>query len=78
MNQNEIAQPPSSAVFVIRIWREWSFSRSRWYGRVEWLDTKKTMTFRELAQLVSFLQASGLMDDGPATPSVKQGSSSAQ
>ncbi|MFQ5434683.1 MAG: hypothetical protein ACE5FD_07385 [Anaerolineae bacterium] len=53
----------ATAVFVIRIWQEVSLNGGRWYGRIEWLNTKQTHSFRDLAQLNQFLQATGLFDE---------------
>ena len=63
MNEAEAGAGPATAVFVVRVWREVSLSGVRWYGRVEWLDTKQSRYFHSLAQLHRFLQETGLFTE---------------
>ena len=50
------------AVFVIRIWREWSLTESRWYGRIEHVRSAQSQAFRQLNQMTDFVHAYGFVD----------------
>jgi hypothetical protein len=54
----------AASTFIIRIWYEWSLTESRWYGRVEQLNTNQTMTFQELSQLLTFFADFGIVNEG--------------
>ena len=53
----------AASTFIIRIWREWSLTESRWYGRIEQLHTNQTLTFREFSQLLNFLATCGFTNE---------------
>ena len=65
---DEQPKKAATAVFIIRIWREWSLTETRWSGRIEQLDTDAAATFHDLSQVVAFLHASGFVNDRRQSP----------
>ncbi|MDJ0757318.1 MAG: hypothetical protein QNJ45_27545 [Ardenticatenaceae bacterium] len=61
----------ANAIFVVRIWREWSLEETRWVGRIEQLNTGAAIAFRDLAELMTFLQESGVCGEARRSPSGK-------
>jgi hypothetical protein len=62
-----VAEPsgvPPASTFVIRFWREWSAAGSRWRGRIEHVQSGKSVTCLDLQGILDFIQRYGVMVDG--------------
>ena len=55
---------PPASTFVIRFWREWSASGSRWRGCIEHVQSGTSVTRSDLKGIVGFIQRYGIMVDG--------------
>ncbi|HEX6383384.1 MAG TPA: hypothetical protein VF177_01830 [Anaerolineae bacterium] len=51
---------PAAITFVVRIWPEWSLSGPRWRGRIEHLQSGRTLAFHDLEEALAFIRASGV------------------
>ena len=66
-----MAEPPRAppvSTFVIRFWREWSPTASRWRGRIEHVQSGQRADFVSLEDMVAFVRASGAMAEEQAGP----------
>ena len=54
---------PPASTFVIRFWREWSAAGSRWRGRIEHVQSGKSVTCLDLQGILGFIQRHGIMVD---------------
>ncbi len=64
-----MAQPShilSASTFIVRFWREWSATGSRWRGRIEHVQSGEGVTSLDLQGIVDFIQCRGIMVDHPA------------
>lgn len=50
--------------FVVRIWYEHSLATPRWRGRIEHLQSGRTLAFLELEQALAFIHALGMFASG--------------
>lgn len=61
---NEMDRPPddmaAAATFVLRFWREWSGTTSRWRGRIEHVQSGQRAEFLEVKTLIGFLERFGV------------------
>ena len=64
----ERTQVPPASTFVIRFWREWSVSGSRWRGRIEHVQSGQRADFVELQGILEFVRALGIMAEDQRTP----------
>jgi hypothetical protein len=63
----ERTQVPPASTFVIRFWREWSVSGSRWRGRIEHVQSGQCGDFVELQGILEFVRALGVMAEDQMT-----------
>jgi len=63
----ERTQVPPASTFVIRFWREWSVSGSRWRGRIEHVQSGQRAEFVELQGILEFVRALGVMAEDQMT-----------
>jgi hypothetical protein len=59
---------PPASTFVLRFWREWSASGSRWRGRIEHVQSGQRADFVELQGILEFVRAFGVMAEDQMTP----------
>lgn len=59
----ERTQVPPASTFVIRFWREWSVSGSRWRGRIEHVQSGQRADFVELQSILEFVRNLGVMTE---------------
>jgi len=52
---------PPASTFVLRFWREWSASGSRWRGRIEHVQSGQRADFAELQSILEFVRDLGVM-----------------
>jgi len=52
---------PPASTFVLRFWREWSASGSRWRGRIEHVQSGQRADFVELQSFLEFMRDLGIM-----------------
>jgi hypothetical protein len=52
---------PPASTFVLRFWREWSASGSRWRGRIEHVQSGQRAEFMELQGILEFVRDLGVM-----------------
>ena len=64
----ERTQVPPASTFVLRFWREWSASGSRWRGRIEHVQSGQCADFVELQGILEFVRALGVMAEDQMTP----------
>jgi hypothetical protein len=64
----ERTQVPPASTFVIRFWREWSASGSRWRGRIEHVQSGQRAEFVELQGILEFVRAMGVMAEDQMAP----------
>ena len=64
----EQTQVPPASTFVIRFWREWSASGSRWRGHIEHVQSGQRADFVELQGILEFVRAFGVMAEDQMTP----------
>ena len=57
---NSPPSQPAVSTFVVRIWQEWSLSSPRWRGRIEHLQSGRTLAFQELEQALTFIRTAGV------------------
>ena len=67
MAETASSTPPAST-FVLRFWREWSASGSRWRGRIEHVQSGQRAEFVELQGILEFVRAMGVMAEDQMTP----------
>ena len=58
---------PPASTFVLRFWREWSASGSRWRGRIEHVQSGQRADFVELQSILEFVRAFGVMAEDQMT-----------
>lgn len=46
----------TTAIFVVRFWRETTVSEVRWRGRIEHVQSKEGVSFLDLEGMLSFIQ----------------------
>jgi hypothetical protein len=49
--------------FVVRIRQDGSLQGTRWYGRVEHLQSGRTLAFQKMEKLVDFIHSSGAIEN---------------
>jgi len=59
MTESSSVSPAST--FVIRFWREWSVSGSRWRGCIDHVQSGQRAEFVELQSILEFVRALGIM-----------------
>jgi hypothetical protein len=67
MAETASSTPPAST-FVLRFWREWSASGSRWRGRIEHVQSGQRAEFVELQGILEFVRAMGVMAEDQMAP----------
>ena len=53
----------SVSTFVVRIRQEASLHGSRWYGRIEHLQSGRSLTFQDTEKMVAFIRSSGVIEN---------------
>jgi hypothetical protein len=59
MNQPS-AETTATSTFVVRFWREWTGTESRWRGRIEHVQSGRRADFLCLDDMLGFLQQMGV------------------
>ena len=59
---------PPASTFVLRFWREWSASGSRWRGRIEHVQSGQRAEFVEFQGILEFVRAFGVMAEDQLAP----------
>ena len=54
------AETTSTTTFVLRFWREWTGTESRWRGRIEHVQSGRRADFLHLDDMLDFLQQTGV------------------
>ena len=54
---------PPLSTFVVRFWRDWSATGSRWSGRIEHVQSGESAAFLDSDGLLDFLRRLGVMAD---------------
>jgi len=54
---------PPASTFVLRFWREWSATGSRWRGRIEHVQSGERADFVALEGMMEFVRDLGVMAD---------------
>ena len=71
---NQPAVPTTTTVtFVVRFWRETSVGEARWRGRIEHVQSGKSVAFLEIEAMLGFMQRFGvtLQDQNQPTNTVQ-------
>lgn len=50
----------ATTTFVVRFWREWTGTESRWRGRIEHVQSGQRADFLRLDDMLDFLQRMGV------------------
>ncbi len=53
-------QPTAITTFVLRFWREWTGTETRWRGRIEHVESGQRTDFLTVDQMLAFLQQMGV------------------
>lgn len=59
---------PPVSTFVVRFWRDWSATGSRWRGRIEHVQSGEAAAFLELEAMLGFIRRFGVEADDRARP----------
>jgi hypothetical protein len=57
----ESSPVPPVSTFVVRFWREWSATGSRWRGRIEHVQSKESAAFLDVDGMLDFVRCVGVM-----------------
>lgn len=57
----ERTRVPPASTFVIRFWREWSATGSRWRGRIEHVQSGQRADFVKVESILEFVRGLGVM-----------------
>jgi len=55
--------PQTIDTYVVRIRQEASLHGSRWYGRIEHLQSGRTLTFQDMEKMLAFIRSSGAIEN---------------
>ena len=59
---------PRVITFVVRFWREWSATGTRWRGRIQQLEGGNAASFTDLNTMMRFLRSSGALGEDESPP----------
>ena len=57
----EPLRPPTNT-FVIRFWREWSAAGPRWRGRIEHVQSGRSVAFLRAEEILDFVRRCGVTE----------------
>ena len=57
----DLPSSPPVSTFILRFWREWSSSGTRWRGHIEHIQSGESATSLGLHEILDFLQDHGIM-----------------
>lgn len=60
--------PPAINTFVVRFWREWSATGSRWRGRIEHVESGQSAAFLDLNEMLDFVRRVGVTGGDESWP----------
>jgi len=63
---------PPLSTFVVRFWRDWSATGSRWSGRIEHVQSGESAAFLDLDGLLDFLGRFGVMAHMESRPAPEE------
>ena len=63
----------ATTTFVVRFWREWSGTESRWRGRVEHVQSGQQASFLEIDDLLDFFEHFGIGGEDPPANTSENG-----
>jgi hypothetical protein len=55
-----VIEPTTTAIFVVRFWREWSAGEPHWRGRIEHVQSGHGASFLDTEGLLEFLERFGI------------------
>jgi hypothetical protein len=64
----ESSSVPPTNTFVIRFWREWSATGSRWRGRIEHVQSGQRADFLKPESILEFVQSFGVVAQDRISP----------
>ena len=55
----------ATTTFIVRFWRDWTGSTSRWRGRVEHVQSGQQVSFLKIDDLLGFFERFGIGGEDP-------------
>ena len=75
--ENMLNQPSTgitaTTTFIVRFWREWTGSNSRWRGRVEHVQSGQQVSFLKIDDLLGFFERFGIGGEDPPANASENG-----
>ncbi len=68
----DVKETQSVSTFVIRIRQEGSLKGTRWYGRIEHLQSGRYLSFQNVEKMVDFIRSLGVIENDNQKPNLQE------